>query len=45
MLAVALVLISGWLLGSIIGSWAYFAGAPETKISPLKTIKDKFTTT
>ena len=36
MLAVALVLISGWLLGSMIGSWAYFAGAPETKISPFK---------
>ncbi|NBD32344.1 MAG: hypothetical protein GVY17_05075 [Cyanobacteria bacterium] len=39
MLAVALVLIAGWLLGSIIGSWAYFAGAPETEISPFKNYK------
>lgn len=34
MLAVALVLITGWLLASTIGTWAYFAGSPETEISP-----------
>jgi hypothetical protein len=33
MFAVAFVFIAGWLLASIIGSWAYFAGSPETKIS------------
>jgi len=36
MLAVALVLIAGWLFASIIGTWAYFAGSPETEISPFK---------
>jgi gas vesicle protein len=39
MLAVALVLIAGWLLGSIIGTCAYFAGAPETEVSPFKNYK------
>lgn len=39
MLAVALVLIAGWLLGSMIGSLAYFAGEPETAIFPFKDNK------
>lgn len=34
MVAVAIVLIGGWLLASVIGSWAYFAGRPEAEISP-----------
>jgi hypothetical protein len=31
MLTVAAVLILGWLLASIIGTWAYFAGKPESE--------------
>jgi len=39
MLALAFVLIAGWLLGSIIGTWAYFAGSPEIKVSPFTNYK------
>ena len=33
MVTVFAVLILGWLLASAIGTWAYFAGKPESNFS------------
>jgi len=32
MAAVVIVFITGWLLASTLGTWAYFAGCPEKEI-------------
>lgn len=36
MLTSTLALITGWLLGATIGTWAYFAGEPRTPAPDLE---------
>jgi hypothetical protein len=41
MLALAIVLIGGWLLASGIGTWAYFVGKSEEQITPFINVESK----
>lgn len=36
MLTVATVLFCGWLLAATLGTWAYFAGEPDSDYSSLQ---------
>lgn len=39
MLALVIVVISGWFLASLIGTWAYFIAELETEIKPFANFK------
>lgn len=41
MLTLSVVIILGWLSASIIGTWAYFAGNPESGLSLPKFVSKR----
>ena len=41
MLTLSAVIILGWLLASMIGTWAYFAGKPESDFSLPKFVSKR----
>lgn len=41
MVALVIVLVSGWLLASIIGTWAYFAAKVEDNIVPFANVQNE----
>lgn len=41
MLTLSAVIILGWLLASMIGTWAYFAGKPDSGLSLPKFVSKR----
>lgn len=41
MLALLIVLVSGWFLASAIGTWAYFVGQSEANIVPFENLQSE----
>ena len=41
MLALVVVLVSGWFLASAIGTWAYFLGKSEENIVPFENLRSE----
>lgn len=41
MLALVIVLVSGWFLASAIGTWAYFIGQSEANIVPFENLQSE----